>query len=252
VPAAQAVSVDTSSGTCATAAQTITCSLDVLRAGFNATATLHFTPQTTGPFEVTGSVLADQPDAAPADNTRARSPTVAQISDLSVTATGTASARVGEAVSYTLTVANAGPSVGTDVQVSYQLASGLTPGTVTSTAGTCSVVASQVTCNLGSLAVSASTVVTVNATAATAGAQSSTASVTTSSADQTAANNSASASTTVTAQAANPPPASGSSGGGGGGGWMSPFGLLVLAFVCACRAHQAGRLRRKGCVSRAM
>jgi uncharacterized repeat protein (TIGR01451 family) len=246
---AQAVTVDTSAGACTTTAQTITCSLGDLRAGFSDTVTLHFTPSATGAFQVGGVVEADQPDVASGNNTNSRTASVAQISDLSVTATGSTSARVGDSVSYTLTVANNGPTPATDVQVIYQLGSGLTPRTATSSVGTCSVVAPGVTCSLGTLAVSSSATITVNATAAAEGSPSSAASVTTAAADTTAANNSASVITSIAAQVVTPPPAPPASPGtgsaGGGGGRMSPLALLFLALVLAGRVLGGGTFRRQ-------
>ncbi len=104
--------------------------------------------------------------------------TVANLADLSVTATGNSTASVGDTVSYTLVVANAGPNVAAATQLTYQLAAGLTPGSVTSAGATCTSDASGlVKCNVGDLAAAKSVTVTVGATAAAAGTQSSTASV---------------------------------------------------------------------------
>jgi uncharacterized repeat protein (TIGR01451 family) len=80
IPAsAQAVSVESSVGACATVAQTITCSLDALRAGFSDAVTLHLTPSAAGTFQVTSTVEADQPDVAPGNNVHTSNATVAPV-----------------------------------------------------------------------------------------------------------------------------------------------------------------------------
>jgi uncharacterized repeat protein (TIGR01451 family) len=238
IPAsAQSVSIQPSAGTCTTPGPAITCSFGPVRAGFTATVTLRATPSATGAFPITAAAEADQPDTAAGNNTQTRDATVAQVSDLSVTATGPASAQTGSALTHSLTVTNSGPNAATQVELDYQLASGLTPGTVTTSVGSCSVNAARVTCNLGTLTVAATATISVNATAASAGAQASTATVTTTAHDNTAANNSASLTTNVTA----PPTSSG--GGGGGGGSLSVCALLLLALIVANRAGLSWRWR---------
>jgi uncharacterized repeat protein (TIGR01451 family) len=168
---------------------------------------------------------------------------------MSVTATGNAAALVGDAVSYTLVATNVGPNVAPAARLSFQLAAGLTLGTVSSADVTCTGGASgQVTCNLNDLAVAKAVTVTVNATAAAQGTQNSTAAVTSGATDLVSANNSASATTTVSAV---PPPAN--SGGGGGGGGLSLYEVLALAlmFLGSLPKNRAtGRLKLSPCRDR--
>ena len=99
IPAsAQDVTVNPSVGACTTSGQRIVCSLTDLRAGFDATVTLHATPAQAGPFHLGAAVQADQPDAVASNNAQNRDATVAQLSDVSVTATGPASAKTGDAL----------------------------------------------------------------------------------------------------------------------------------------------------------
>src|SRR6202044_3590453 len=138
--------------------------------------TLNATSPAAGPFPLAASVLGDQPDSNPSNNAVATTETVANRADLSVTVTGTATALVGAAVSYTVVVANAGPDVAAASQLTFQLAPGMTLGTTSGgscTAGT----SGLITCALGDLAAAKSVTVTVNATAAAAGTQVSTATV---------------------------------------------------------------------------
>lgn len=74
------------------------------------------------------------------------------------------SPRPGETVTFTLTVANAGPSVAKAVSVTDALPDGLVAqGTPTTTAGTCSAAPENISCSLGDLAVGARETITVTA-----------------------------------------------------------------------------------------
>jgi uncharacterized repeat protein (TIGR01451 family) len=247
VPAsAQGVTVVPSVGACTASGQTITCSLTDMRAGFNATVTLNATPSQVGVFHVGASVQGEQADAFGSNNAQNRDAVVAQLSDVSVRATGPASARTGDALTYALTVSNAGPQAASGVQLTYQLGSGLTAGTVSTDTGSCSVASGVVTCAVGNLAVGATTKISVNATAASVGDQNSTASVTVTSTDTVAGNGTAAVVTSVTAAPA--PPAGGggsgssaSGGGGGGGGRLSPVWLLFLGLIIVAKMRADAR-----------
>jgi uncharacterized repeat protein (TIGR01451 family) len=149
--------------------------------------------------------------------------------DVGVSVAGTATAHVGDALSYTISVRNAGPNVASATQLTYRLAAGLTPGSVSSAGAVCTTSGSVITCNLNDLAVASSVDVTVNATAAAVGTQSSIAAVTTSAADQVSANNSSTAITTVSSV---PAPS-----GKGGGGGLSLWDTLVLAILAVMRIN---------------
>jgi uncharacterized repeat protein (TIGR01451 family) len=93
------------------------------------------------------------PDPKPSNNTVTTTESIANIADLSVTVTGNATAQVGDAVSYTVVVANAGPNVAAATQLKYQLAQGMTPGSATSAGATCtSGTSGLITCAVGDLA----------------------------------------------------------------------------------------------------
>jgi len=219
---AQNISAVASGGTCTVAAKVATCVFGIARAGASNAITLGAISPSAGPFQLTASVLGDQPDPKPSNNSLTTTESIAYLADLSVTATGSATAKVGDAVSYTVAVANAGPNVATATQLKYQLAPGLSPGTVTSAGATCTSSASGlVTCNVGDLAAAKSVTVTINATAAAAGTQASTAAVSSTVKDLTTSNNSATSSTAVTAVASSK----------GGGGSLSINYLLMLALL---------------------
>jgi uncharacterized repeat protein (TIGR01451 family) len=231
------ISAAASGGTCTVAATVATCVFGIARVGASNAITVSATAPAAGAFQLSASVAADQPDSKPANNTVTTTQSIAYVADLSVTASGTASAQIGDAVSYSVVVANAGPNTATATQIKFQLAAGLTPGIASSTGGTCSNSAGLVTCMLGDLAAAKSATVTINATAATAGTQVSTATVTSAANDLITANNTATGSTAVTAVP--PPPAASSSGGGA----FSIENLLMLGFILALQALRARRRR---------
>jgi uncharacterized repeat protein (TIGR01451 family) len=240
----QNVTLQGGSGTCTVSATLASCTYATLRAGLSADITLTATPATEGALELVGTIASDQPDIDMANNPKTYSASVAVPADVSVTATGTSSAQVGTAVTHTLTVQNAGPGTASAVQVTHQVAAGLTLGSATASVGTCTASGATVTCNLGDLAPAATATVTVQANAATAGATVSNTTVSTSAPDVSTANNSASVSTTVTAP---PPPANPPSGSEGGGGSLSYDWLLLLGAVLALRAMS--RRDRRGFTS---
>ncbi|HUP69523.1 MAG TPA: right-handed parallel beta-helix repeat-containing protein [Acidimicrobiales bacterium] len=118
--------------------------------------------------------------------------------DLSVTKTATPDpVTLGEDVTYTVTVSNAGPDAASGVIVTDALPSGMTYRSATPSQGSCSQSGGTVTCSLGVLAKNASATVTIVVEADSVGTKSNTASATSATADPNAANNSGSATTTV-------------------------------------------------------
>jgi uncharacterized repeat protein (TIGR01451 family) len=225
---AQNISAVANGGACTVAATVATCVFSIARAGTSNAITLSASAPSSGPFQLVASVLGDQPDAKPSNNTVTTTASIAYLADLSVTATGSATAQVGDAVSYTIVVANAGPNVAAATQLTYQLAQGLTLGSATSAGATCTNNASGlVTCIVGDLAAAKSATVTINATAAAAGAQTSTAAVTSTAKDLITSNNSATSNTAVTAA----PPAVAPSSKGGGGSFSIDHLLMLALFL---------------------
>jgi uncharacterized repeat protein (TIGR01451 family) len=234
---AQQVSATASGGTCTVAAASVVCSFAVLRTAMSAAVTLTAVAPAVGSFSVVGTVTGDQPDADITNNTLTSKTTIAMVADDTVQATGDATAQMGDAVNYTLRVSNAGPNTASATQLAFQLAAGITFGSVSSTRGTCTASAGTITCNLGDLPASSPVTVTVTGTASSAGAQKSTATLTTSATDLVSTNNTAAVTTVV---AAVPSAASGK----GGGGSLSLWIILALA---VCRVAQFVRDGWLGC-----
>jgi uncharacterized repeat protein (TIGR01451 family) len=231
---AKNISAVASGGTCAVAASVATCTVDIARVGVSNAIAVSASAPATGPFQLTASVLADQPDPDSSNNTVTTTASIANIADLSVTLTGSATVQVGSATTYTAVVKNTGPNLATAAQLTIQLAQGLTPGTATGAGATCTGGASGLfTCTLGDLVAAKSATVTINATAAVAGTQTSTAAVSSTTTDSVTPNNSATSSTAVTAVPSAPSK--------GGGGSLSIDYLLMLALVLIIqeRAHWA-------------
>jgi uncharacterized repeat protein (TIGR01451 family) len=119
-----------------------------------------------------------------------------QVSDLSVTKTGPATAVLGQSVTYQIVATNNGPTDATGVTVTDVLPAGATLTSATSSIGTCTGTG-PVICSIGNLANGSSATITVVATLNTSGTNVDTATVTGDQPDPNGANNSASVSTVV-------------------------------------------------------
>lgn len=108
---------------------------------------------------------------------------------------------VGNNLTYSLTVTNISPSPATAVTLLDPLPPGLTFVSAVSSQGTCSNLASTVTCNLATLPVGGNAVVTIVANASTAGSITNTATVTEAELEQTPLNNTATTITTISPRA---------------------------------------------------
>jgi uncharacterized repeat protein (TIGR01451 family) len=120
--------------------------------------------------------------------------------DVSIVKTGPPVLPRGFHITYTLTIANAGPATADNVVVTDPLPSGLRAPSATTTQGTCTVTSGTVSCSLGSLAMGQT--VTIRIVAGTgphiASPMTNTASVTSSTSDPVTANNSSTAVTVLT------------------------------------------------------
>jgi uncharacterized repeat protein (TIGR01451 family) len=191
-----------SQGTCgAPVAGTLACDLGDLAVGASATVTIVVTPTAVGTATDTAQVAADQPDPVPGNDASSASTSVlvpAASADLSIVKTDAPDpVTVGQALTYSLAVSNAGPDTATAVVVSDTLPSSLTFGSATASQGSCSAVGNAVTCTIGDLASGANATVTIVATPTGAGAITNTATVQSAAADPDPADNSSSQGTTV-------------------------------------------------------
>jgi len=149
----------------------------------------------TAPVSNTASVTSDTPDPQGDNNSATASTDVAASADLSMIKTVTPDPVVpGQAVTFMLTVANAGPSTAQSVTILDSLPPGLTDVVATPTAGTCAITGgTALLCTADALDPAGSMVVTVTATVAAdvpAGSVSNTATVTSATSDPNLDNNS--------------------------------------------------------------
>jgi uncharacterized repeat protein (TIGR01451 family) len=222
-----------SGGNCTIAASVVTCTLPVLRTGASVTASVSAVAPTSGAFQITGSLSGEQPDPDTTNNSVVTNAQVSAAADLSIAASGPSTAQAGDAVSYTLTVSNAGPDTATGTRLNYQVAAGINVAAVTTTSGACTSSGSgAVSCSLGDVPAKGAVTVTINATAAAAGTVNATMSVSSNQPDPDMANSSTTSSTTVSVKAQSGAGGGGGNGSGGGGaltaGWLLALAALLL------------------------
>jgi uncharacterized repeat protein (TIGR01451 family) len=154
---------------CSESGGTVTCNIGPMSSGGNFSVDIVVTaPGTPGNINNAASVTGAETDPNPSDNLVFQSTTVtAPSADLSVTKTDSPDPVLqGDDVTYTVTVANAGPLAATGVTLTDTLSSDLTFVSTTPSQGTCNPPVGQtVTCDLGTISSSGSATVTVVATA---------------------------------------------------------------------------------------
>jgi uncharacterized repeat protein (TIGR01451 family) len=238
------VSADASQGTCVHASGVVTCALGSLPASASAAVTLRLRPTDPGTLWNTASVTGSVIDPSTADNGASlATPVVAAEADLGVSMTDAPDpASVGQPVTYTIGVTNAGPSIATAVALADTLPSGATYVSAASTAGTCTHAGSGVSCDIGTLAAGSAATVTIVVTAAVAGTLSNVATASAAEPDADASNDSATAATTVTEPT--PPPASGCGCGHAAPGSSALLGAALIAAICRRVRRPGGGSRR--------
>jgi uncharacterized repeat protein (TIGR01451 family) len=144
------------------------------------------------------SAVTSDPD--PSDNSATATTTVLTTADLSASMTDSPDpAHVGQNLTYTIRIANSGPSTATAVMLNDTLPKNAGYGSSSASQGTCTVKPSKllVTCALGSIAKGGTATVTVVVKPTVKGTVSNTATVSSQAADPSSSNNSATVITTV-------------------------------------------------------
>ena len=149
--------VSASPGCVFTAPSTVTCAVGPLAVSASATISIvvGVGSGTSGPLANTATVTGNETDPDPTDNTGTSVTTVTRLVDLSVVKTGPPIVSAGQQLTFSLLVANAGPSDATAVSLADPTPVGLT---FVSASAPC---AAGFPCALGDLAVGSSVTVTV-------------------------------------------------------------------------------------------
>ena len=187
-----------SQGSCAEAAGTVDCSLATIASGAGATVQITVRPQAAGSITNNASVSSSVNDPSSSNNSASASTTVNPAADLSLTKTDSPDPiPVGQLLTYTLTVNNAGPSSATGVVVTDNLSPDTIFNSATPSQGSCSQSSGTVTCSLGTVASGASPTIDIKVTPQSSGSITNQASVGSGVFDPDSSNNGASADTTV-------------------------------------------------------
>ncbi len=219
------VSATPSQGSCSEATGTVTCGLGTVASSASAQVQIVAHAESAGEITNTASVAASEPEGNTANNSDPAATTVSPVADLSIVKSDSPDpVSAGSDFTYTLAVANAGPSSASGVTVTDSLPAGLTYLGATPSQGSCSQAAGTVTCGLGTLANSASAQVQIFVRRNNPGQVTNTASVSGADHDPNSVDNSDSETTTV-----NPAAPSYPRPGGG-----SPLSVPLVPEFAAC------------------
>lgn len=188
------VSATPTQGSCpAPAGGILTCNLGDLPAASTATVGVVITPVATGTHTNSVSVVSPTPDPNPGDNAAVETTEVETAADLRVSKSDSPDpVLVGSTLTYTITVANLGPSTATNVVVTDELPATVTFVSATPSQGSCNPLAgSTLTCDLGSILDGGNATVSVDVTPTAVGIILNTASAVSDDPDPTPGNNSA-------------------------------------------------------------
>lgn len=189
------------------AAGTVTCNIASLAPTATATFSLviRVASSSTGTVSNTASIASAVSDSNNGNNSSTANTTLTASADVSVTKTVAPISGAGGPVTWTIVVANAGPSDAANVSLSDMVPASSTFGSITQTAGptfACTppgTPTGTLTCTIATLAsgATASFSFVTNADVAASGSMSNTATVSTTTADPSAGNNTSTATTTI-------------------------------------------------------
>lgn len=193
-------------GACSQASGTVTCNLNTITNGAHATVVIVVTPTAAAggtTITNTATATATEPDTVAGNDNSVEGTVVNAQADLSVTKTDAQDpVNVQNAVIYTVTVTNNGPSKATGVVLTDALPSGVTFTSAVPNQGSCIHASGTVTCNLVDLDNGSAATVTVSGVSAIAAGGTTiiaTASVTSGVTDQNVGNDNVSQSTFINA-----------------------------------------------------
>lgn len=226
-----------STGNCAPAAGGLSCTFGTLAPAAEATVSLSLVGDAPGSFILDSTVQADG-DESPGNNVATGRVTIQAAVDLSVSFSGGSVNLVQNSTgSATLTLRNGDTGPATALALTGDSPAGLTITSASPTAGSCTVTASRLSCQVPSLAAGASATVTIGVRADQTGTYSLIASVSAAEAELDGSDNSTSKSYNVSQQAPDPVD---NGNGGGGGGASGPAWLILAAIAAGLRRRRTG------------
>ncbi|MGC2185394.1 MAG: FG-GAP-like repeat-containing protein [Terriglobales bacterium] len=159
------VSTQPSQGTCS-GTTTITCNLGAMADASSATVDFTVTPTAAGIFTDGLHITATEPDLNSKNNSASMTITAVLPADLTVSGTASeTTAKIGDQVTFNITVTNHGPATATNVVLTDSLSDALPVSSLTISQGSCP---SPITCSIGTLAPAASATLSFAVTMATA------------------------------------------------------------------------------------
>jgi len=159
------VSTQPSQGTCS-GTTTITCDLGAMADASSATVDFTVRPTAAGIFTDGLHITATEPDLNSKNNSASMTITAVLPADLAVSgAASETTAKIGDQVTFNITVTNHGPATATNVVLTDSLSDALPVTSLTISKGSCP---SPITCSIGTLAPGASATLSFAVTMATA------------------------------------------------------------------------------------
>lgn len=194
-----AQSATVSQGTTTVNPDTVIWNVGTLASGANATMTINATATAAGMKTNVASISSDRTDPNMGNNTDTVDTLVNPLTaDVSVTKSANpASPTVGQAFTYSVVAANAGPDAAANTVVVDTLPSGVTASSANATLGSAVISGGTVTWTIGTLNSGASATLTINVTANAAGQITNVATISSSTADNDTTDNRAELQTTV-------------------------------------------------------
>jgi hypothetical protein len=230
-------SATASSGSCASGAGTVTCTLGSIAGGSSANVTVTTTASNVGNDTFVATATADA-DTNAGNNQASLQVFVDPAVDLDVSATMVSAVTVNQSTTLTLSLQNLATIQASNVSLGLNFAGGVTIDSADWPLGTCTINALNVSCDATAVAAQANSAISIGVTGVTEGTHSYSVTLAADETDINSANNNASGNLSVTAVGGGPPPANNDDGGSGA------MGSFLLALITAVGIVRRRRILR--------